>query len=211
MSVINSHIIKSNFNNTIGVGTINESIYPMYHYYDYGFFGQIYTKAELGIGVPIYITRIDFHMVGDSLTDKQSINQTLKIGQCNQDQFDINIRNDFTQFPLQPVPWLSSNITTVKSNFTWTIPEDYDDWIGVVFDTPYLYDPTNSNSNLLVIWENRDGSYLSGSSTPYSECSTSNNLYRSYYDYQDNTMPLTTEYGTRDNTGRPNIKIFFTV
>ena len=210
MSVINNQIV-SKFDKTIGTGNINQPEYPMYKYYDFGYFGQIYTASELGVGSPVWITRIDFHMVGDTVTTKSSINQTLKLGQCNQNQFDINIRNDFTQVPLQPTPWLSSNIQTVKSNFTWTVPEDYNDWLGVVFTTPYLYDPTDSNSNLLVIWENRDGSYLSGASTPYSKCSTSGGLSRSYYDYQDNTIPNTTDYGTRDSTGRPNIKIFFAV
>lgn len=210
MSLISNHIV-SRYDKTIGTGTTNQSKYPIYEYYDYGYFGQIYTNLELGVSRPVWITRIDFHMVGDAVYDKSSINQTLKLGQCNQNQFDINIRNDFTQSPLQSTPWLSSNIQTVRSNFTWTIPEDYNDWLGIVFTTPYLYDPTDSNSNLLVIWENRDGSYLSGSSTPYSECSTSGNLFRSYYDYQDNSMPNTTDYGTRDNTGRPNMKIFFDV
>lgn len=208
MSVINNHIV-SKFDKTIGTGTTNQKEYPIYEFYDYGYFGQIYTALELGVGVPIWITRIDFHMVGDSVTDKSSINQTLKLGQCNQVEFKSNVRNNFTQNPF--VDFSTSNITTVKSNFTWTVPEDYNDWLGVIFTTPFLYDPTDSNSNLIVIWENRDGSYISGSGTPYSEASTSGSLSRSYYDYADNNMPPTTDAGTADSTGRPNMKIFFAV
>ena len=208
MSVINNDIV-SRFDKTIGTGTTNQPEYPMYKYYDFGYFGQIYTNIELGVGRPVWITRIDFHMVGDAAINKTSFNQTLKLGQCNQNEFKTNVRNNFTQSPF--VDFSTSNIQTVRSNFTWTVPEDYNDWLGVVFTTPYLYDPTDSNSNLLVIWENRDGSYLTGASTPYSKCSTSGSLNRSYYDYQDNSMPNTTDYGTRDSTGRPNMKIFFDV
>lgn len=209
--VVNPTLVKNELDVEIGTGTITEAIYPTYMYYDYGYFGQIYTAAEVGVSQPVTISAIRFNMNGDALVDKSCINQTLKLGQVNQDQFDINIRNDFTQVPLQPVPWLTSNIQTVKSNFTWTVLEDTNDWVEIQLDTPYLYDPNSSNANLLLIWENRDDSYLTGASTPSSECSTSGILFRSYYDYQDTLMPASTAYGTRDNTGRPNIQLILSV
>ena len=208
-SVINSTFSEGDDEVEIGTGTIQQPEYQSYFYYDYGYFGQIYTASEIGVSQPITITAVRFNM-GESGGAETINNQTLKFAQCNKNQFEINIRNDFTQVPLQPDPWLSSNITTVKSNFTWTVPNNGPPWIEIILDTPYLYDPTVTNSNLLIIWENRDGSYTSGANSPWSLCSTSGSLlFRSYYDYQDNSMPLPTEYGTRDSSGRPNIQIVY--
>ena len=95
----------------------------------------------------------------------------------------------------------------MKSNFIWSIPEDYNDWMEISFDTPFQYNPA---SNLLLMWENRDGSYFSGQNTPSAIC-TANGNFRSYYDYQDNNMPPLEDYGTRDNTGRPNIQLIIKV
>ena len=208
--VVNPTLVKNELDVEIGTGTIQQPEYPSYFWYDFGFFGQIYTAVEVGVSQPITITAIRFNM-GESGGVETMNNQTLKLGQVNQDQFDINIRNDFTQVPLQPIPWLSSNIQTVKSNFTWSVPNIGQDWIEIQLDTPYLYDPTITNSNLLVIWENRDGSYTGGSTSPWSLSSTSGLLFRSYYDYQDNSIPALTAYGTRDNTGRPNIQLILNV
>ena len=134
-------------------------------------------------------------------------NQTLKLGQVNQAQFDINIRNDMTQSPLQPTPWLTNNLTTVKSGFTWTVLNNPPTWTEIIFTTPFVYNPNDTNyPHLLIVWSNNDGSYNSGSSTPYSECFT-DGTSRSYYDYQDNSMPSSTAYGTRDSTGTPNIQL----
>jgi hypothetical protein len=208
--VVNPTLVKNELDVEIGTGTIQQPEYPSYFFYDYGYFGQIYTSVEVGVSQPVTITAIRFDM-GESGGAETMFNQTLKLGQVNQEQFDINIRNDFTQVPLQPVPWLSSNITTVKSNFTWTVPNTGQNWIEIQLDTPYLYDPTITNGNLLLIWENRDGSYTSGSTSPWALSSSSGVLFRSYFDYQDNSMPLTTSYGTRDNTGRPNIELIINV
>lgn len=208
MSIINNHIV-SEFEKTIGTGTINQPEYPTYMYYDYGYFGQIYTKIELGVGLPVWITGVRFHMVGDTVVNKTAVNQTLKLGQVNSSQFATNVQNGMIQNPF--AGWSVSNLTTVKSNFIWTVLEDYNNWLEIPLDTPFKYDPTIADSNLLVLWENRDGSYLTGSSTPYSKCSTSGSLYRSYYDYQDGSMPSITDYGTRDSTGRPNIQLVIKV
>jgi len=211
-SVINSTFSEGDEEVEIGNGSIQQPGYPSYFYYDFGYFGQIYKASEIGVSQPITITAVRFNM-GESGGAETMNNQTLKLGQVNQDQFDINIRNDFTQVPLQPVPWLSSNITTVKSNFTWTVPNTGQGWIEIQLDTPYLYDPTGTNENLLLIWENRDGSYEFGANSPWALSSTvlSGGTFRSYNDYQDFTMPPLTSYGTRDSSGRPNIQLIIKV
>ena len=191
--VVNPTLVKNELDVQIGTGTIQKPEYPSYFYYDYGYFGFLYTSLEIGVSQPVTIKAIRFNM-GESSGAETMSNQTVKFAQCNKNQFEINIRNDFTQVPLQPSPWLTSNKQTVKSNFTWTVPNNGPPWIEIQLDTPYLYDPNSSNSNLLIIWENNDGSYTSGSASPWSVCSTSGSLFRSYYDYQDNSINLVEAY-----------------
>ena len=203
MSFVNC--VKSGFEKTLGDGTAQNPLYPGYMYYDYGYFAHIYSKIEIGIGSPVWITGIKFQMVGDALDTKTSVNQTLKLGQVNVEVFDTNIKNSMIQQPFAGFD--VSNLSTVKSNFIWSIPEDYNDWMEISFDTPFQYNPA---SNLLLMWENRDGSYLNSQTTPAAKC-TANGQFRSYYDYQDNNMPPLEDYGTRDNTGRPNIQLIIKV
>ena len=194
------------FDVTIGSGTINQAEYPMYMFYDYGYFAFIYKNSEINVSSTVNITGIRFQMKETGGTESMA-NQTLKLGQVNQAQFDINIRNNMTQSPLQPNPWVANNITTVKSNFTWTVVNNPSNYTEVLFSTPFVYNPNDSTyPHLLIVWENNDGSYNSGSATPYSEC-FSDGTTRSYYDYQDNSMPPSIAYGTRDSTGTPNTQL----
>jgi len=208
MAFFNKHI-KTKFEKTIGTGTILQEEYPVYFYYEYGYFAHIYTKEELGIGAPIWITGVRFDIVGDSVQDEAMTNQTLKLGQVNSNEFATNVRNNMIQNP--SAGWVCSNLTTVKSNFTFSVPEDNNGWIEIDFDTHFQFNPLSSESNLLLLWENRHDDYFSYSTRPASKSSTSNGLFRSYYDYQDITMPPETDAGTRDSTGRPNIQLIFEV
>ena len=195
------------FDITIGAGTTNKPEYPCYMFYDYGYFAFIYKNSELNLTSTVNITGIRFQMRETGNLESMD-NQILKIGQVNQDQFDINIRNDMTQSPLQPIPWIANNIITVKNNFTWTVINNPPDWTEILFTTPYVFNPNDTTyPHLLIVWEQRDGTYNSGSSSPWSECFTDGSKPRSYYDYQDNTMPPSTAYGTRDSTGTPNIQL----
>jgi hypothetical protein len=207
--LINNHFSETgSVDNTIGTGTTNKPEYPIYFFYDYGYFAFIYKNSEMGVGGPVNITGIRYQM-RESASTESANNQTLKLGQVNQTQFDINIRNNMTQVPLQPVPWIANNITIVKSNFTWTVINNPPTWTEIQFDTPFTYDPTDSTyPHLLIVWENGDGSYSSGAISPWSECFT-DGTPRSYYDYADNSMPLSTDYGTRDSTGTPNIQLIY--
>jgi len=207
MTLINKNIITK-FDRGIGSGTTNRPEYPCYFFYDYGYFAFIYLQSELGIGYKCNITGIRFEM--DATDATQTVNnQTLKLAQVSGNQFDINIRNDMTQSPA--AGWSATNITTVKSNFTWSITSNTQQFYEILFDTPFKYDGSiSSHPNLLVIWENRDGTYLSGSQSPWAECFT-DGTFRSYYDYQDSSMPNSTDYGTRASTGTPNIELIFEV
>ncbi len=207
--LINNHFSETGtIEQQIGSGTTNQPEYPIYMFYDYGYFAFIYKQSEMGVVSPVKITGIRYQM--RETGNQESMNLiTVKMGQVNQPQFDVNIRNNMTQSPLEPSPWIADGITTVKSNFTWTVINNPPDWTEVNFTTPFTYDPTDSTyPHLLIVWENRDGSYNSGSSSPWSECFT-DGTSRSYYDYADNNMPPSTDYGTRDSTGTPNIQLIY--
>lgn len=194
------------FDVTIGSGTTNKPEYPCYMFYDYGHFGFIYKNSELGLSSPVTISGIRFQMAETGGAESMT-NQTLSLGQVNQDEFDINIRNDFTQSPLQPAPWIANNITVVKSGFTWTVANNGPTYTEILFTTPFVFNPNDATyPHLLVMWLQNDGSYNSGSSSPWAECFTDGSKTRSYYDYADNTLPPSTDYGTRDSTGIPNIQ-----
>jgi hypothetical protein len=204
-----NHSIVSAFEKTVGVGLTNIATQPMYSYYDFGYFGNIYTAEELGIGGSVWITGIRYYMNNTGGAIYVSDNQTIKMGHCNKPEFLSNVRNNFTQVPLDSAnPFTSNGITPVKSNFSWTITSS-DQWYELVLDTPFQYNP--ALGNLLIIWENRDGGYILGtSSNPSSYCST-NGSYRTYYDYQDNSMPDEGDAGTRLSTGRPNVQFMISV
>ena len=201
--------IKSKFDRTIGTGTTTVAYQPMYVYYDYGYFGNIYTPTELSVGLPVWITGIRIRMISN--ISYSSDNQTLKLGYCNKEEFDINVRNTFQQVPLTTGGFTSTGITNVKNNFNWAIVSSDENgrWIEINFDTPFNYDPTLGN--LIVIWENRDGTYIGGTaSAPASVCST-NGTFNSYYDYADGSMPSSDNAGTRASNGRPNIQLLISV
>ena len=194
------------FDLTVGTGTTAKTEYPIYMFYDYGYFGFIYKNSELNLTSTVNITGIRFQMQETGGTEFMD-NQTLKLAQVNQDQFDINIRNDFTQVPLQPTPWITNNTTIVKSNFTWTVSNSPPTWTEILFTTPFVYNPNDTTyPHLLIMWTQNDGTYNTGGNSPWSLCFTDNSKFRSYYDYSDNAIPSLTRYGTRDSTGIPNIQ-----
>lgn len=194
---------------TIGTGTINKPEYPSYFFYNYGYFAFIYKNNEIGVSSQVSITGIRFQMNETGGTESMN-NQTLKLGQVNKPEFFVGVRNNMIQDPLATDAWIANNITTVKANFTWTIINNPPTWTEIQFDTPFAFNPNDSTyPHLLIVWENRDGTYTSGSTSPWSECFTDGGLHRSYYDYADSGMPSSTNIGTRDDNGTPNIQLIF--
>jgi hypothetical protein len=161
---------------TIDKGTNMIIRAPFYGLYDYSQFGMIYTRDEiLGAG---FAAGLDIEAGGDSIEIKSlffeysdwttgytAINQTVKFSHTSAtylergptgsgssyvdpDYRDINLRNT----------------TTVKENFTFTNPSNEgweeigDNTVGQAtgFDTPFYW---NGVDNILISWENRDGTY----------------------------------------------------
>ena len=188
----------------IGTGTTNRPEYPCYQFWEYGYFAWIYKKNEIAVGKTVAITGIKFEC---DATDSPQImaNQTLSLGQVNSAEFGVNVRNNMTQNPA--AGWATNNIQVVKSGFTWSVTSNLQRFYEINFDTPYYYNPNDTTyPHLLVYWINEANNYNNGSTSPWAECFT-DGTFRSYYDYQDNSLPPATDAGTRASNGTPNIQL----
>ena len=91
-----------------------------------------------------------------------------------------------------------SDTTVVKENFSYVNPLD-ESWEQFVFDRPFVWD---GRSNILISWENRDGTYeLSGYGSLKGEGDVAN---RTHQWRRDNEYP---EADSSNASGRPNLKI----
>jgi hypothetical protein len=177
---------------SVGAGTSNVYRYPFYGYYDYGHTMFIYTQSE--IGASKRLDQIEFDIAG--YTGGYTFNNvTIKLAHTTDDEFGTNIKVDLTNLAY-------SDLTTVVNSQNITISSS--GWLNISFSTTFDY---NGTDNLLIIIENRDGSWASGygySENEFDNCSCSND-YMSWYKFADNSYP--TGYGTRDQSYRPNIKV----
>tara|TARA_Y100000389_G_scaffold46103_1_gene41010 strand:+ start:1410 stop:2243 length:834 start_codon:yes stop_codon:yes gene_type:complete len=199
----------------IGSGTSNSSKSPFYGLYDYSQYGIIYLASEIhsaagtSSGTSGTISSLFFQY--DGWTGGYTVNnQTVKISHVGSaiqiergptgsgsSSVDIDYSNVLTL----------TNTTTVKSNFTFT--KGSEDWeeIGdnvtgqsTGFDTDFLWNGTN---NILISWENRDGTWTSG----YGHLEGTSATRRAHSWYKDNSYP-TTSSGNNINI-RANIKLVF--
>lgn len=192
LMLLMNFVVTSQSTVSIGGGTSNIYRYPFYGLYDYSHTMFIYTQSELGSSSTI--NNLEFQLGGYS-TPYTYNNLTIKLAHTTDNEFGTNIKVDLTNLN-------NSDLTTVLSGYNLTISSN--GWVSFTFTTPFSYDGT---SNLLVIIENRDGSWASGygySENVFDNCSCSND-YMSWYKYQDGSYP--SGYGTRDQSYRPNIKI----
>jgi hypothetical protein len=132
---------------------------PAYGLYNYSWSSFIYTAGL--IGAARQITGIQVEMVGYS-TPYTFNNQTIKMAHLAPatTQFDAAPAINWSDMPV-------SDVTVVKS-FNWTIAAN--GFIDINFDTNFCY---NGTSNLIIGWENRDGSWASGYGWTKSISSTS--------------------------------------
>jgi hypothetical protein len=175
---------------TSPVGTSNEERYPAYGYYDYSHSMFIIRASEIGSGSKL-LHGLEIE-VGGYTNGYTFDNQTIKLAHISDLEFGDNVKVDLTN--INGV----ANVTTVKDNFDWTISSS--GYQTIDFDTNFEF---NGTDNLLIIWENRDGSW--GSGFGWAECYFDNTYYDSWYTYQDNSYP--SGYGTKDQSYRPNFKL----
>lgn len=132
------------------VGTSISSIfqYPAYGFFDFSWSSMIWNAAEMA-GTK-QITGIEIEIGGYTVPFTYN-NQTIKLAHLAPatTTFDANPAINWSDMPV-------SDVTIVKT-FNWTISTN--GWLVINFDTPFCY---NGTSNLILGWENRDGSWTSG-------------------------------------------------
>ena len=178
---------------THNTGTSNVTRYPAYGLYDYSQTLFMFKPTELGT-TEKQITGLEIEVSGYS-TPYTFTNQTIKLCHSTDSGFNSNLQVDLTNLNY-------TKLKTVKANFNWTINSS--GWQSLTFDENFCYDGTN---NLVVIWENRDGSWQSGYG--YAECWFDSTYGESWYVYQDNSYPASTSYGTVDISYRPNMRFTY--
>lgn len=132
----------------IANGTTNLFDAPAYGFYDYSWSSFIYPVSL--ISTPRQITGIQIE-VGFFSTPYTFNNQTIKMAHLaiGTTTFDSAPAVDWSDMPV-------TDVTIVKS-FNWTILAN--GIIDINFDTNFCY---NGTSNLILGWENRDGSWAVG-------------------------------------------------
>ena len=186
-------------------GNRNIETAPAYGNYDYSQTGMIYLSSELSALKERQITGIELNFNGWA-TNYSLNNQVIKMGHISASEFDgtnvINYSDISGQNNTAPT------MTTVKTSFNMTI-ENSSHWKRFDFDTNFSY---NGTSNLLISWENRDGSwqdnygYLEGTSVANDADGTPSYRVSSWFD--DDNYPSTTN-ASSPQSRIPNIIFHF--
>ena len=164
---------------------------PAYGLYDYSQSTMLYLASELesnGISAGNSITAIQFQF--NSWENGYELNnQTIKMSHISESTLPDPGLPDYSGLTI-------SNTTTVKNEF------DFRGFTGITwgqfdFDTPFIWDGT---SNILVTWENRDGSWDSG----YGWLEGRSISNRCHIWYKDDNYPTASSSTDRD---LPNIRL----
>ena len=179
-------------------GTSNLSEAPVYGLYDFGMSMFLINQSEFGSGEK-QLKSISFEAAG--FTAPYTVNnQRIQLAHTTATDLTTSIQITSAGDLTTPATFTgvnNSDLQEVKSPFTWIINNG---WITVTFDNNFCY---NGTDNLLIIWENRDGSWMSGYG--WWESWFSNTNTETWYKFQDTTFP--TGFGTTNVSYRPNIRL----
>jgi hypothetical protein len=172
----------------VGTGTQNDYDNPFYGLWDYSQEMFIIDEADLGAQM-INIEMMEFEL--HQYTDGYTFNDiTIKIAHTSTNEFENGVQIDLTGVNY-------SDLTTCLSGHDLVI--DRDGWFKFAFSTAFLY---KGSGNLLVIIENRDGSWQSGYGYTETTILPQN---KSWKLYQDDFYPTEDHTGTAFNY-RPNFR-----
>ncbi|PID94893.1 MAG: hypothetical protein CSA95_02140 [Bacteroidetes bacterium] len=129
----------------VGSGVGTTSYVPFYGFYNYSWSAEIVEQAELGFTEPVLITAIAYN-VATSPTNYSVYDQTVYLGHKSESQWTSGSYND---------PATMGYTQVFDGDLVW----NGSGWHMITFDEPFLYDAEN---NLVIQWENRDGSWASG-------------------------------------------------
>jgi hypothetical protein len=167
---------------SIGTGTSSQNYIPFFYNYDYGWSAMIYTAAELGIDGKI--DTIGFY-VTTSHNNYTHVDQKLYLGHTTT-----------STFPDGAYPGTTGLTLVWDDDLVINGPG----WLRIPFQQSFDY---NGTDNLLILWENREGTYLGNPTIQFAASNTSVN--RAKYKYQDGSFP--TSSGTL-TANRPNIILY---
>ncbi|HPF08138.1 MAG TPA: hypothetical protein PL020_00200 [Candidatus Cloacimonadota bacterium] len=172
---------------TIGDGASTQNYIPIYGLYDYSWSKVIYTASELG-SAGLTAGQIDGlgFQVGNTPSNYATIDQRVYIRHTTAGLYaaEDNTLPDNTAFQ-----------QVYNAGYTW----NGTGWHYLMFITPFMW---NGTDNIEIVWENWDGTYVSG--YPNFNYTATTDM-QAVYKYTDNSFPgaLT---GTL-TANRPNIQI----
>ena len=179
----------------IGNGTHGLGLFPYFGFYDYSQSSMIYLADELsaaGLGAGSRIYTISFQFAGWS-TGYTVYNQTIKISHVQESIMPERGDPQHSELTL-------SNTTVVKDMFQHVVPSN-EDWEAFPFDVEFVWDGV---SNILISWENRDGSWKSGNGQVIGTVTSSEGA-RAHNWFDDRSYP--DDASNNWENGLPNIKL----
>lgn len=172
----------------VSIGSGEGVVYqvPVNHYFKFGWSEMIYLKSE--INTTGDITKIRFQCDALSPATYVAENQKIYMGHTTLATLPSVVVKENAQ-----TNYVSSNYTLVyDGTITWK-----PGWVEIVLSTPF---PWNNTDNLLIKYENREGTFSASYPMFYYTAKTAT----VGYNYQDASYPTTD--GTRDGF-RPNLKL----
>ncbi len=166
----------------LGAGTSNSYQTLTNGWYNYSWSANIYKASEIqtqGLIDTIYV------QLAQSVSGFVMNQQTIYFSHTT-----------MSSFASAAYPSPSGKTLVYSGTITWT--GNAGDWIAIPLSTPFNY---NGQDNLMLYWENHDGSYTSG--YPHFYCTSNNN--QTIHNYQDASFPATT--GSISSL-RPNLKFY---
>jgi hypothetical protein len=189
----NNARIKYQMGNTSGstivsIGDGDGIIYqvPVNHYYKFGWSEMIYLKSEINTNG--HITKIRFQVEPSLPATYIAENQKIYMAHTTY----ATLPNVVVKEDAQTNYASSDYMLVYDGTITWNIG-----WVEIVLDTPF---PWNNTDNLLIKYENREGTFSANYPMFYYTAKTATVGYK----YQDASYPTTD--GTRDGF-RPNLKL----
>jgi hypothetical protein len=171
----------------VSIGSGEGVVYnaPANHYYKYGWSEIIYLQSE--INTEGNITKIRFQVDPTTPGPYTATNQKIYMGHTTLSVLPSPVSEN------AQTNYVSSNYTLVyDGSVTWNIG-----WNEIALQTPF---PWNNTNNLLIKWENRNGTYTFDE--PWFYYTSKTNTVG--YSHQDASYP--TSNGVQSSL-RPNIKI----
>ncbi|NVO02861.1 MAG: T9SS type A sorting domain-containing protein [Bacteroidetes bacterium] len=175
-------IFTPGVNTIIGTGTAAQYYVPCNGWYNYSWGAMLYTASEL-------------NFTGSIDTIAFYVSNAATLAMLNQSIYMLETTDASFANANKPDPTTMTQVFT--GNINWTGPG----WFKIALQTPFNHSGSN---NLMVYWENFDGSYASGYPN-FNASTTTGNLAK--HNYSDAGFPTTAGSLT---TSRANILLIHT-